>query len=82
MVHEAAQGKGLLTHISSVFGHTICMQYAAFFVAAPLNLNAIGDTLQASLKVRFAVQIVSLVHLRHMCMLAMAGQAVQLAWVF
>lgn len=45
MVHEAAQGMGLLMHVSSVFGHTICTQYVAFFVAAPLNLNTIGDIL-------------------------------------
>lgn len=79
MVHEAAQGMGLLAHVSSVFGHAICTQYIAFFVAAPLNLNAVGDTLQTGFTVRFAVHMVNLIHLRHMCMLAIAGQAVQLA---
>lgn len=32
MVHKAAQGMGLLMHVSSVFGHTICTQYVAFFL--------------------------------------------------
>lgn len=82
MVHEAAQDMGLLMHVSSEFGHTICTQYAAFFIAAPCNLNAIGDTLQADLKVRFALHMVNLSHLRHTCMLAIAGQAGQLARIF
>lgn len=82
MVHEAAPDTGLLTHISSVFGRTISTQYAAFFVVAPLNLNAVGDTPQAVLKVRFAVHMVNLTHLRHTCMLVTTVRAVQLAAIF
>lgn len=73
---------GSLTHGGSVFGHTICTQRAAFFVAAPLNLSAIGDTLQAGLKVGFVVHTANLTHLRHTRVLAIAGQAVQLAGIF
>lgn len=82
IVHEAAPAMGSLTHGGSVFGHTICTQCAAFSVAAPLNSSAIGDALQAGLRVRFVVHTENLTHLRHTCVLAIAGQAGQLAGIF
>lgn len=72
MVHEVAEGMGLLTHTapyvatpSALSMHRSSQQH---------RLDATGDPLQPGLKGRFDIHLVNRIHLRCMCRLAKAGQ--------
>lgn len=72
MVHEVAQGMGLLTHTAPYVGTPSALSMRRS--SRQHRLDTAGDPPPAGLKARFDIHTVNRIHLRHMCRPAKAGQ--------